>query len=371
MQKAHRKFKEPTMRRSTRVYLNDLNVGKHDVLVEFLRLVHDVTQYFVDLFWQRKDFTSKLADLETVHRACKRFGITTRLSQACAKQAKELIASQRKKEIKRKPRIRKHVFTACQHFVKVTPYDGGTYDFMVEFIGSGAPWIKVPVYSTYHLNKFLAAGWKIDNSIRLGRFKDRLWIDFILEKAKPVQKKTGKIIGMDSNYKNGLVFSDGQIIAKNVYDRIQEFTPRQKNTKAEIKNLLNKELKKVDLSEVLKLIIENLKNVKKDTRGKFPRKLNRRMSHWLYAYIVERLMMLVEEAGSILVKKNPAYTSQYCSVCNKWDRRNRKGDVFRCVHCGHENHADINAAKNLQLLGEAELYGIRLLQTKLIAATKS
>jgi IS605 OrfB family transposase len=358
------------MRRSTRVYLNDLNVGKHDILVEFLRLVHDVSQYFVDLFWQRKDFSSKLADLETVHRACKRFGITTRLAQACAKQAKETIVSQRKKEIKRKPRLRKHIFTACQHFVKVTPYDGDAYDFMIEFIGSGAPWMKVPVHSTYHLNKFLANGWKIGNSIRLGRRKNRIWIDFILEKVKPVQKKVGKIIGMDSNYKNGLVFSDGQMIAKNVYDRIQTFGKRQKNTKTEIKNLFNKELKKVDLSDVDKLVIENLKNVKKDTRGKFPRKLNRRMSHWLYAYIVERLTMLVEEAGSVLIKKHPAYTSQYCSVCNKWDKRNRKGDVFRCKTCGHEDHADINAAKNLQLLGEAGSYGIRSLQTKLTAAVK-
>ena len=371
MIKAHRKFKKPTMRRSTRVYLNDLNVGKHDILVEFLHLTHDVTQYFVDLFWQRKDFSSKLADKETVHRGIKRFGVTYRLAQACAKQAKEIIVSQRKKEIKRKPKIRKHVFTAYQLFVKINPYIGNGFDFMVEFIGSGAPWMKVPVHSTCHLNKFLVNGWKTGNSIRLGRRKNRLWIDFILEKVKPAQKKVGKIVGMDSNYKNGLVFSDGQMIAKSVYDRIQEFTPRQKNTKTEIKNLLNKELKKVDLSEVLKLIIENLKSVKNKTRGKFPRKLNRRMSHWLYAYVVERLMMLVEEAGSILVKKNPAYTSQYCSVCNKWDRRNRKGDVFRCKTCGHENHADINAAKNLQLLGEAGLYGIRLLQTKLIAAAKS
>jgi hypothetical protein len=42
---------------------------------------------------------------------------------------------------------------------------------------------------------------------------------------------------MDSNYKNGLVFSDGQVIGQALYQRIQEFAKRQKHTHAEIKSL--------------------------------------------------------------------------------------------------------------------------------------
>ncbi len=79
--------KQKMMLRSCRVFLNELNQGKSKVLLTFLHQCHDVTQYFVDLFWQRQDYSDLLADLPTVHKAVKRFGTTTRLSQALAKQA--------------------------------------------------------------------------------------------------------------------------------------------------------------------------------------------------------------------------------------------------------------------------------------------
>ena len=92
MIKRHKKSNVPLMRRSARIYLNDLNARKAETLRQFLHLCHDVTQYAVDFFWQRRDCSSQLADLETVHRIRDRFGITTRLAQALAKQAKETSA---------------------------------------------------------------------------------------------------------------------------------------------------------------------------------------------------------------------------------------------------------------------------------------
>ena len=71
MIKRHKKSAKKLMRRSCRVYLNDLNAGKRDTLTDFLHLCHDVTQYAVDLFWQRCDFSATLVDLDTIH--CIRF----------------------------------------------------------------------------------------------------------------------------------------------------------------------------------------------------------------------------------------------------------------------------------------------------------
>lgn len=52
----------------------------------------------------------------------------------------------------------------------------------------------------------------------------------------------------------------------------------------------------------------------------------------------------------------PAYTSQRCSKCKEVDPDNRKAvDEFKCVHCGHEEGAHINAAKNIAWEG-ARLY---------------
>ena len=44
---------------------------------------------------------------------------------------------------------------------------------------------------------------------------------------------------------------------------------------------------------------------------------------------------------------NPKYTSRTCPVCGHIDKRNREGTVFKCVKCGFEDNADINAAKNI------------------------
>jgi putative transposase len=56
----------------------------------------------------------------------------------------------------------------------------------------------------------------------------------------------------------------------------------------------------------------------------------------------------LEERGGTLVRIDPAYTSQTCSACGHVEARNRESQaVFRCVECGHQAHADHNAAINI------------------------
>ncbi|MFI9601390.1 RNA-guided endonuclease InsQ/TnpB family protein [Streptomyces sp. NPDC052043] len=60
--------------------------------------------------------------------------------------------------------------------------------------------------------------------------------------------------------------------------------------------------------------------------------------------------------GTRVVKVNPAYTSQRCSVCGFVTEGNRESQaVFRCkaAGCGYRDHADVNAAKNIKAAGHA------------------
>ncbi|MFE9688321.1 RNA-guided endonuclease InsQ/TnpB family protein [Micromonospora sp. NPDC005806] len=58
--------------------------------------------------------------------------------------------------------------------------------------------------------------------------------------------------------------------------------------------------------------------------------------------------------GTKIVKVNPAYTSQTCNACKHVARESRESQaVFRCVACGHQDHADVNAAKNILAAGLA------------------
>jgi putative transposase len=52
--------------------------------------------------------------------------------------------------------------------------------------------------------------------------------------------------------------------------------------------------------------------------------------------------------GTQVVLVNPAYTSQTCNRCGVVDPKSRKSQAdFRCTACGHQDHADVNAARNI------------------------
>jgi transposase len=52
----------------------------------------------------------------------------------------------------------------------------------------------------------------------------------------------------------------------------------------------------------------------------------------------------LEATGGAIVEVPAAYSSQTCPACGVVDAANRQGDRFRCVGCGYEAHADVNAA---------------------------
>ncbi|GIH23823.1 transposase [Acrocarpospora phusangensis] len=58
--------------------------------------------------------------------------------------------------------------------------------------------------------------------------------------------------------------------------------------------------------------------------------------------------------GSALIKVPAMYTSQTCSACRMVDAVSRESQAwFACASCGHAEHADVNAAKNIKAAGLA------------------
>jgi len=51
--------------------------------------------------------------------------------------------------------------------------------------------------------------------------------------------------------------------------------------------------------------------------------------------------------GREVIKVDPRNTSRTCCSCSHVDKASRKGERFKCVSCGYEAHADVNAAKNI------------------------
>ncbi|HXQ18936.1 MAG TPA: transposase, partial [Acidimicrobiales bacterium] len=64
--------------------------------------------------------------------------------------------------------------------------------------------------------------------------------------------------------------------------------------------------------------------------------------------LLSYLAYKVEETGRELIAVDPRYTSQRCSSCGHVAAANRCSQaVFRCLACGYEAQADLNAALNI------------------------
>jgi transposase len=88
---------------------------------------------------------------------------------------------------------------------------------------------------------------------------------------------------------------------------------------------------------------------KLDFRGKAKSKqMSRQVSLWPRGTLPERTDFKASAAGCRREQVNPAYTSQMCPCCWFVHGKNRNGDRFKCLNCGHEQDADQVAAINLK-----------------------
>jgi putative transposase len=76
------------------------------------------------------------------------------------------------------------------------------------------------------------------------------------------------------------------------------------------------------------------------------RRLNRILANCGRAAFKAKLKDFNDRFGIVTAEINPAYTSQECSACGFVAGANRKSQSeFRCIHCGHTAHADVDGTK--------------------------
>lgn len=73
---------------------------------------------------------------------------------------------------------------------------------------------------------------------------------------------------------------------------------------------------------------------------------------WTYHDLQSKISYKAKESGIEVILIDPKYTSQRCNTCGWIDKRNRQTqDAFDCINCGYKTNADVNAAKNISILG--------------------
>ncbi len=82
--------------------------------------------------------------------------------------------------------------------------------------------------------------------------------------------------------------------------------------------------------------------------------LNRSIHDAGWGVILAMLAYKAEDAGRQFVVVDPRHTSQRCAESGHTDGGNRQNQaLFVCRACGHRDHADTNAAKNILRAGRA------------------
>lgn len=410
MKKRYNRSRKGWMRRTSRIYLHDLNISKVDALKNSIKNYCDAVNYTVVRIWSDTDkskrFSSELLSKSFTDDIRKRFNVTARLSQCVAKQTKEMINSEHKLEKTKLPRLKKKIMQLDSRFVDIEEFEG-SFDMCIK-LKSGLPKIIIPFNKTKHYNKFIEDNWLLSKSLRIGYDKKGCFVDVIFEKPKPELRKDGELIGIDRGFLSILYTSDGQNIGSEMSDEIKErkknIPKKSKKTKAKDKIVRKKNkgkfgikknnsnkghnvmrakqkfhhyietetyrhVKQLKLDNIDTVVLENLKYVKHGKRGKFSRHVNWLLSFWTYTKVHKYLERLCEEQGISVKLKNPWKTSQHCSVCGNIDRRNRKGKKFVCLKCGFTDDADHNGSKNLELLGLAEVYSLGSLPNSFLGGT--
>jgi len=370
MIKKHKRKRSGWMRRTSRIYLTELNSKKQDTVKDFLNNYANGVNYTIHRLWSVRDnFDSDLLGKDVTDDICSRFSVTARLAQCIGKQAKENVNSQneKSKRTQRIPRLKSHIAHLDSRFVTIEDFTRNYFDMCLKG-SSGAPTIDIPFNKTKHTNKFLDNEWELSKSIRLGYNRKGVFIDLIFEKQKPPKKQVGDIRGLDRGYNVMLYASDGQNIGAELKEKIKRAGKRRKSHHHYITTEENMIIKQLNLDNIKILVMENLKNVK---RGTFSRNNNRLLSFWHYAKAGNRLAQICEELGVSIYFKSPWKTSQHCPWCGNIDRRNRNGEKFVCLKCGFSDHADHVGSTNLELLGLAGVYSLRLLPSKFLLGKKN
>lgn len=221
----------------------------------------------------------------------------------------------------------------------------------------------------YYTEKYL--NWSA-NAATLKYKNNELILHLVVEKQNIANIIYDKVLGIDRGINNILVCSNNQffnskklkaIKGKYQYLKTSLQSKGTRSAKRKLKIIAGKEQRFVrDLNHQLSKTIVNsqynvfaLEELQIKKTKKLGKKFNKKLGNWSYGQFEQFLEYKAEELGKLVLKVNPAYTSQKCNKCGYIKKINRNGSAFECKNCGYKLHADLNAAKNIAQLGISEL----------------
>lgn len=362
------------MIKSSRLSLKFVNLGKREVLAEFLCEYRRVVGLFVDMLWDRDRVTAllPLQDTSSVET-----WLTSRMLQCAGKQASAIVRGCRRKQKAREYMIgklrsegrlreanrlqrfqdRTAVSKPCldrveaeldSRFVSVSWDSASSFDgwLTIGSIGRGMK-LVLPLRRSKHFNKLASSG-----IARGGARLSRASVSLCFDLPDPEPRTAGSVLGIDVGMIDAVTCSDGQTVGADLHGHTYQsicvkIARKRKGSKGferasrHRSNFIGWVANQIDLTGVAVVQRENIRDLRRWRRS------NRCMQAWSYRELFDKLDNAASEHGVRIKKLRPAYTSQRCSACGWTWKGNRKGKAFKCSRCGNALDADLNAARNL------------------------
>lgn len=217
-----------------------------------------------------------------------------------------------------------------------------------------------------------AASWKCKAGTVTISKRSRVIIHLVFTIEVPDVEAEGDVLGCDRGLYNIIATSDGELMSakttratrrRYAYDRRTLQQKGTRSAKRRLKAISGREKRFVhnenhclskrlaSRPDVSTLVFEDLSKVgrlKQKANGKSNRTMRTWLSGWAYADLEAKTEYKCKRNGIEVVFVDPRNTSITCPVCGHVDSNSRHGHRFVCTACGHSDHADVNASKNIR-----------------------
>ena len=335
--------------RSTKCSLKFTNSKKLEVLSSVLTEYDKVVNYFIQSFWNGK--TPIYAELRKPIINTPSTWLSARLRKEAAREAIGTIkgAKERNKDKAVMPIHRKTYMQVTSEVVSlVSAKNAKAFDCWLHLCSIGNKInLQLPIKLHKHFHKLAAKGKRVESYIITEDY-----VQFCFEIETGPKKPKDACVGIDTGIKSLATLSTGEQLGTDIegyIDRIKRCkygSKGQHSATRALRQRMNEVAKQVT-SKASLVVVENLKNITKNTKRRLVKTMRRSIGRWNVSYWLNRLHMTCEDTNVSFRTVSPYKTSQTCSSCGFVDRRNRVLEKFLCQKCGYTDNADINAAKNI------------------------
>jgi len=354
-----------------------IKLGKFQELEHTITTFNEVCQYIIDYGWENKTYNKNKLHHGTYYQIRQKY---PKFSSAMVQTARDQASDILKRTIKKNQKLIMNKSKKQLSKPRKQTYSGIRYDkrclsimFDKNIISINTTFgrIKLPFKLAQYYDKY--KNWIYTNAQLIRRKNKDYYLNLQMYQDLPEKNKECNVLGIDLGIKKIAVTSQNIFYKskhlKNIkgkYQKLKRDCQRKgtKSTKRRLKKFSGKEnrfvrdvnhciSKKIVNTEHTVFALENLKNIKQNTKT-YNKKLNWMIGNWSFNQFQSFIQYKAERLGKNVIYIKPNYTSQQCSKCGCIEKKNRNGNVFKCVGCNFQLDADLNASRNIARIGRTD-----------------